>query len=478
MRQILLALLMTIAGLSSAIAKDGYTLKIKFTDVANKKVALAHYYGKPLPTIYKVDSTDIDANGNAVMQTDKEVIGGMYLIILPETQQYFEFILDNGQSISLTATAADLPLGVNFKNSPENERFKNYVAFLSEVGKKHQELNKQMGAANTKADTMKLEEKYRELGNQVSRFREDYMKDHPNTLLTHLFEALELPDFPGNEKVGKERDEEWYRKYKKHFWDNVTFSDERLVYTPILGTKLEEYFTNMVQPIPDTFNKEADAVVEKARASKEVFKYVVHWLTTYAQESDIMGMDAVFVHMVERYYMRGEAFWLNTGTLEKYIERAKSIAPNVIGNIAPEIKAEKREGGDFSLHGVDAKYTLLVFWSPDCGHCREEIPRIDSVIKAEGLKKKGLKVIGFNIDKETEKWNEVINDKQLNDWIHIHDPERQSDFRSQYDVYGTPSVYLLDEKKIIQGKKLDHKNMLTVVNILEKEDAEGKSKKK
>ncbi len=78
-----------------------------------------------------------------------------------------------------------------------------------------------------------------------------------------------------------------------------------------------------------------------------------------------------------------------------------------------------------------------------------------------------MKVIGVNIDRETEKWQRLIKNKNLDNWIHVYDPERKSDFRAKYDVYGTPSVYLLDEKKIIRGKKLDHQNMLTVIEILE-----------
>lgn len=467
MIRIILLLMMSACLWTSANAENGYKIKLKFTDVANKKVSLAHYFGKPLPTIYKIDSADVDKNGVAVLESDREIVGGLYLVIVNESQTYFEFLLDNGQKLDITATSEKLPLGVSFKNSPENERFIKYVSFLSDVGQKHQELGQKLATVNTRADSAKIEEKYRQLGDEVSRFRESYMVKHPNTLLSNIFKALEMPDFPGSDKVGAERDAEWYNEYKKYYWDNINFEDERLVYTPILGSKLDEYFNNFVQPIPDTFNMEADMVVEKARASKEMFKYVVHWLTQYAQESDVMGMDAVFVHMVEKYYMRGEAFWLNSGTLEKYIDRAQKIAPNVIGNVAPQLKGEKRGGGEFSLHDVDAKYTLLVFWSPDCGHCREEIPRIDSVIAAEGLRDKGLKVVGYNIDKETAKWDEVIKDEKLNNWIHVYDPERKSDYRSQYDVYGTPSVYLLDNKKLIQGKKLDHSNMLKIIEILE-----------
>lgn len=468
MRHILLTLLFIGSSCHLLFAKDGYTVKLKFTDLKDQKVFLAHYYGKPLPTIYKVDSATIDSKGTGVLQADTKIIGGMYLLILADNSSYTEFLLDNGQTMEMTLSKAKLPLGVSFKNSPENERFQQYVTFLDKISKQHRELSDGLAQAKTAKDTAAIQEKFRAMSVDVSRFRKDYVQQHPSTLLANIFKALETPEVPELKKEdGTTDNDARYTWYKEHYWDNVAFEDERLVYTPLLGNKLQEYFAKLVLAIPDTFNAEADALVKKARASREVFKYVVHWITTYAQESDIMGMDAVFVHMVENYYMKGEAFWLSSGTLEKYVERARSIAPNVIGNIAPELKLQQMDGKEVSLHDLDAKYTLLVFWSPDCGHCEEEIPRIDSTIKAEGLYKKGMKVVGVNIDRETEKWQRIIKNKKLDNWIHVYDPERKSDFRAKYDVYGTPSVYLLDEKKIIRGKKLDHQNMLTVIEILE-----------
>lgn len=468
MKQFLLLLLILSGSYTTTFAADGYTIKLKFTDYTDKKVFLAHYYGKPLPTIYKVDSASVDKDGKVTLKSDKEIIGGLYLLILEGNSNYYEFLLDNGQQMEMTATAAKLPFDVTFKNSVENERFFKYMNHLKDIGDQHQQLTGDLGAAKTAKDSAIVQGKMKELGTSVSTYRKDYISKYPGTMLTNIFKALEMPVIPEVKKKDGTRDnEQWYRNYKKSYWDNVAFDDERLVYTPLLGNKLEEYFTKLVSAIPDTFNAEADLIIKKARASKEVFKYVVHWLTTYAQESDIMGMDAVFVHIVENYYMKGDAFWLSQGTLDKYIERARSIAPNVIGNLAPELKMKKMDGTDITLSSVNAKYTLLVFWSPDCGHCVDVVPRLDSAIKAAGLDKKGLKVVGFNIDRETEKWKKVIQDKKLNSWIHVYDPERTSNYKAQYDVYGTPSIYLLDEKKIIRGKKLDHTNMVIVVDILE-----------
>jgi hypothetical protein len=59
---------------------------------------------------------------------------------------------------------------------------------------------------------------------------------------------------------------------------------------------------------------------------------------------------------------------------------------------------------------------------------------------------------------------------KLEDWMTTWDPEHVGDWRSKYDVYSTPTIYLLDEKKIIRGKRLDHSNIAGLVEMLEKKE--------
>lgn len=465
MKKILSTLVLSIALLNNALADNGYTINLHFDDITNQGLFLAHYYGKPLPTIYKIDSAVVDSKGNATLHTDQKIVGGLYLLVFNDNSAYFEFLLNNGDELNITASKSELPAGVKYKNSPQNERFIEYITYLNNVGLEHQGLIKDLSVAKTKVDSMKIQDKMKALGVKVSDYRNNYIEKYPGTQLTNIFKGLEVPVAPAS-VTGQEA---IFNYYKEHYWDNFDFSDERLVYTPMLDNKLEEYFKRMVTPIPDTFNAEVDMVLKKARASEEMFKYIAHWLVSYTQESDIMGMDASFVHLIENYYMKGDAFWLNQGTLQKYIDRARSVAPNVIGNIAPDISMTDIDGSKLSLHKANSDYVLLAFWSPDCGHCKEEMPRVDSVYKALNLNEKGVKLIAFNVDKDTVKWASTIKNLKLDNWLHVHDPEGTSGYRSKYDVYGTPSIYLLDNRKIIRGKKLDYSNIEQVMNILENE---------
>ncbi len=388
--------------------------------------------------------------------------------------------MNNGDNFSVTATKAKLPAGVTFKGSPENTRFIEYVQYLVNYGERSQGLSKKLETAKTGADTGAIRGEYKKLSDELKDYRKDYTKKYPGTLLTTIFNALKVPEVPEGQHLlpdGTVDSSFPYTYYKEHYWDGFDFQDDRLIHTPIYDGRLDEYFNKLMLPIPDSIEKEADILLEKARGTKDMFKYTLWWLTRFAESSKIMGMDVVFVYLVENYYMKGDAFWVSPDDLEKYIDRAQKIAPNVLGRIAPELKMPDINGKVHSLHEFDAKYTLLIFWSPECGHCLTEMPLVDSVYKAV-LKKKGVRIFGVRTEGEVDKWKEVIKDKGLEDWLHVYDPERKTRFRSDYDIYSTPVLYLLDERKIIRGKRMDHTNILDVIEMLERKEKAKKEEKK
>ena len=192
-------------------------------------------------------------------------------------------------------------------------------------------------------------------------------------------------------------------------------------------------------------------------------------------------MDESFVYLVENYYQKGLATWLADSSLEKYIDRAKKIAPNMVGQPAIDVRLPDIDGNMHTLSSTypTADYTLLVFWSPTCGHCQKEIPRVDSMQRIIS-KKVNFKIFAVETDQEDEKWVKLIKDNDLNkNWIHVHDPQHTSNFRATYDVYSTPVMYLIDKNGKIVGKKLDHSNIEGLIDFLEKkkkQDAEKKTK--
>ncbi|MBN9483960.1 MAG: hypothetical protein BGO70_10165 [Bacteroidetes bacterium 43-93] len=458
---------------TASFAGDGYKLTIKFSDLKDSLVYLAHYYAKPLPTLYKQDSGRIDKNGVLVLQSKEKVLGGIYIILVQGNQRYFEVLLNNGDNMNITANSEKLPQSIKITGSPENERFNKYSNYLIDFGARGKKLEDELKAAKTKADSDAVYAKGKDMSKELIDYRMNYIKEYPNSLLAKIFNAIRTPQVPEGTHYlpdGKVDSNFAYNYYKSHFWDYFDFTDDRLIHTPVYDQKLDEYFNKLLIPTPDSVEKEADILLAKTRGRTELFKYTLHWITNWAQNSKIMGLDEVFVYLVENYHMKGDAYWMDHETLNKYIDRARKVAPNVIGNVAPELKMKDVKGVEHSLSELKAKYTLLIFWSPDCGHCMTEIPKMDSVYKAV-LKKKGVKVYAVRTEGDEAKWQDFIKKNPgMEEWVNVWDPEHHSDYQSQYDVYGTPTIYLLDEKKIIRGKRLDYENIITLLDILENKE--------
>ncbi|MCW3123828.1 MAG: alkyl hydroperoxide reductase/Thiol specific antioxidant/Mal allergen [Flavipsychrobacter sp.] len=492
MKKTLLLVALLFIGISQVLAAPtykSYHIKLKITDI-NDTIAnhdtliyLLHYYGKGRPTIFKLDSARIDKAGNAEFKSnDSAFTGGIYIMLLSNRRADFEFLLNKGDDMGITVNLGKLPDAVVFKNSPENERFEEYIGFLKDYSKGQEALKKELTNAKTKADTNVIRDKSIAQAKKLTNYRRDYMKNNPGTLLAGIFGGMEVPEVPEGPHFladGVTKDSAFaYHYYKSHFWDGFNFQDDRMIYTPLYDQKLEEYFSKLVVPVPDSMNHEADMILKKAKGTKDVFHYSLWWLTRNAENSKVMGMDEAFVYLVENYYMKGDAFWLKPDELSKYLERAQKIAPNVIGNLAPEIKVPnvvtKKEE---SLLGSKGKYTIVVFYSPSCGHCQHEIPALDSVYN-EVLKAKGVKIFTVATEGEEKAITDFITKNKLESWTNTWNPDHTSDYHSKYDVYSTPTIYLLDEKKIIRGKRLDHTNIAGLVEMLEKKEKDKNKAKK
>ncbi|PZF71474.1 TlpA family protein disulfide reductase [Taibaiella soli] len=459
-----------------SFAGDGYKIKLKITNPVNDSmVYLAHYYAKPFPALYKADSARIK-NGVANLTGKEKLNGGIYVLLLSDMATFFEIILNNGDDLNVTVDTKHLPASIVIKNSPENEHFLTYENYMQGYGIQQDSLKNRLAKARTSSDTTTIKAESERLFKAMNAYRDELRTKYPSSFLAHVLGAsteVQVPEGKHYLPNGKEDSTFAYNYYKTHYWDNFDFKDNRLINTPLLQNKLDQYFNKVLEQIPDTIEKYADIVIAKARGSEDLFKFTLEWLTINSHDSKIMGMDEVFVYLVEDYFMKGDGTWLSPEDLQKRIKRARDIAPNVVGNIAPELKLPDVDGKTQSLSGVQSKYTLLLFYSPDCGHCAQEIPKLDSLYRAS-LKAKGVKIYAVATEDEP-KWKDFIKKNNMSDWINVADWQRTSDYRAKYDIYSTPVIYLLDEKKIIRGKRIDHTNIGTVIEMLETREKTSKN---
>jgi len=75
-------------------------------------------------------------------------------------------------------------------------------------------------------------------------------------------------------------------------------------------------------------------------------------------------------------------------------------------------------------------------------------------------------VFSMGIESDIDLWKKFIREHNLK-WINVSDLYNNTRFRDFYDIYSTPVIYLLDDKKRIIAKRLDTEKLRDFINNME-----------
>jgi Domain of unknown function (DUF5106)/Thioredoxin-like len=451
---------------------QGYEIQLTLKPFTNSKIYLGYYYGKVKAV---ADSLILDANSSGVFKGKDKLSGGIYFIVSPKKEILFELLIDQQQKFSISADSARLPASIVFTGSPENKSFLEYTSFMNIHGKSLTEMQVQLAHAKSKSDSAAIKEKIKKVNEEVKTERDEIENKDPNSLLTILLRALKEPIVPPIPKLPNGRPDSTfaYRYYKAHYWDNISFTDDRLIRTPIFEPKLDHYYKDLVSPESDSIDREIDYMLVYSRTNKDMFKFLLVYFTQKYLNPEYMGQDAVFIHLFEKYINTGQADFF-TEKYRKFVDdRAYSIMANLIGQPAANLEMTDTAGKVRTLYEVPANFVLVCFWDPTCSHCKETIPKLDSIYQAK-WKYEGVQIFGVMVDGGQDNWMNFIRAHNLGDWINVYQTTAQHDavaaagkpdYRQLYDVYQTPILYLLDKEKRIVAKKLTYQQVDEVINL-------------
>jgi thiol-disulfide isomerase/thioredoxin len=426
-------------------------------------IYIGSYYGKGKTL---VDSVFVDDDSKGVFKPAKKYTPGIYFVVSPKMAIQFEFLMDEKQHFSITADTLNRTEPV-IKGSPDNDLFSKYSAFSVTKGKLIADLSDKFKKASTKTDSTSLRNEIISENKALQEYRDSLTKKNPNSLLTILLNAMKQPDYPAIPVVNGKADSLYpYHFVKDHFWDDVDFNNDCLLRTPFFEPKIDNYFKTLVPSDPDSIFKEVNYMLLYARTGKEMYPYLLTKFTNKYINPEIMGQDKVFIKIYENFYAKGDTSFLNAASRKTITERYYQMVANLVGNPAPTLDLTDTFGNTVSLYKLNSKFTFVVFWDPTCGHCKAELPRIDSIYKAR-WKDLGVQLYSVNVstDKNTlQELKKFVQEKKLDaGWIYTsqtkeaREAEQQAglpNFRQLYDVYKTPTLYLLDDKKRIIAKQL------------------------
>lgn len=438
-------------------AQDGYQIEV---EVDNFPTAKAYLAVRRADKTYSQDTAFLE-KGKFVFEGEKALPTGIYLLLLPPANKFFEFIITpTEQRFSMKTDTINLFKNLTFNNAPDNQVFYDYRKYMGEKIPASNQMREQMEKEVDEKKKVKLQQEVEKLVIEVENHQQEVLAKNQGTFSAKLINSwieIPIPDVPADE------DEQTFRfkHYRAHFWDNWDFSEPGFVRTPYLIQKIDQYLDRLTAQVPDSLKIAVDFIGDSFQGNSEGFRTALgHMINKYYQPK-IVGLDEVFVHLAYKYYCGANpvADWMDEDGKKKICDDAYMIRGVLIGNQAPDVTTQLYDyeldnwtEEKISLYDVKADFTIVFLWKPGCPACKkttEELKKFYAKYQNNGVEIFAISSATF---KELDKARKDVQTKNPS-WITTADPYLKARALQKFYGVSMPKIYLLDKnKKIIASR--------------------------
>ncbi len=448
-----LFILPAIAGFS----QEGYQIEFRVKELKDTTVFLGYYFGE---STFLRDTAKADKSGHFVFSGPKRLDRGMYFLVLGRAKAFEPgFIVGQDQQFSMEASAPDYIRTMKVTGDEDNRLFFENMIFN---GERHLEaqpyLTQLKDSTKREEDKKDAREAYLRIDKKVQDHQLEIIRKYPTLLTAKLLKMnrrVEVPDPP--KRADGSIDSLWqYRYYRQHFFDNFDLTDDGLIRlpTPAYQQKLDEYLDKLIVQTPDSLMAAIDDLAARVKSNRDSYKYLVYTCVYKYQRPAIMGLDEVYVRLYDKYYESGEMdFWINAGMKKTMKEHADKLRNSLVGKMGANLVMQDQNLQRRALYDMKKKYTIVYFFDPDCGHCKEESPKLVTFYNSR-KEKYNLDVFAVSLDTSMVKMRNYIKDMKFS-WTTVNGPRSYSgSLYSHYYAEMTPMIYILDTRRKIIAKGL------------------------
>ncbi|MEA3444883.1 MAG: thioredoxin-like domain-containing protein [Bacteroidota bacterium] len=417
-------------------AQKEYTVKVFIDEFPNSKVMLAGFYGDKNSI---VDTAETDVNGNLTFIFPDDRPAGMYRMFLTK-KKFADFIFDK-EDIELR-TEYDFPMdSMKVVSSWSNKKYYGFLHAEHDFNIKLELLSPVVSYFPKDDDFYnEVVTKFNNLQKERDNYILESAAEKDDSYVSKIILFQRTPMLPKN--ISEKEKNEYMRN---HFFDKINFDDAELLRSDVYPTKLINFLSlfgnrNFTQEeLENSFIKGMDILMSKPFDNLLVKEYVTEYMLKGFEQ---YGLERVIAHIAETY--NDDKACENEerkSDLQTRLDNYKKLA---IGKIAPDIKISDADGNIIRFDEIESNYVMLIFWANWCPHCTQMIPEIKKMY--DNQKKKNIEVLAISLDKEKDAWKKYISDEKLS-WINACDLKSwSSKVVSDYNIYATPTIILLDRK--------------------------------
>jgi len=454
-------ILFLMIGSVSAFSQSGYKINFNIKGWKDTTAYLGHFYGE---STYIKDTARVNKSGEFFFDNKTTLPQGVYFLVLNKNK-IFDFVVGSDQFFTLETESPDYVPKMKVIGDEDNKLFFENIAFNIERNKEAEPIIKILKDSTLKEDQKKdSRAAFTKINEKVLAYQKEQISKYPKTMTARMLKASQIVTIPDPPKLpnGKIDSTFQLRYYRQHFFDNFDLSDDALIRLPqpVYQQKVKEYLEKLFLPQPDSITKAINALVTKVKKNPETYKYLVWNCVFMYQQPEIMGLDEVFVNLYDQYFATGEMdFWVNDKTKQNLKEHADKIRSCMIGRTGANLIMQDQNLQPKSMYDIKAKYTILFIFNPDCGHCREETPKLVEFYNKDKTKY-NFEVFAVSTDTSMKKLRDFIKEFKT-PWITVDGPRSyvKEHFSKLYHSDTTPTIFILDDKKKIIAKKLPVKQL-------------------
>jgi len=232
-----------------------------------------------------------------------------------------------------------------------------------------------------------------------------------------------------------------------HFWDKFDMKDTAQVKNPDKGEQQLADFIGLLSKTPDSAlrDKAVDLMLDKAKSNRTSFDYFIKLYERYLYDGNSPMRNDIIYESVLRYMIKTDL--LSNLEKEAYRPIYKLVLRNKVGQLAEDFSYELANGTKHKLSQTKGKFTFLIFYDPDCTHCKETIHQLrDTPQLVELLSQLQVQVVAIDPWGDRTKWKNYMPEMSEK-WINGFDSDSKILSFNLYDLKASPTIYLLDENK-------------------------------
>ena len=451
-------LLLSILGLWLSAQGQEYIFEATIKNAPEKEFYLADFYGDKN---HLRDTVKPDASGYFSFKLKESYYPGMYRVFL-DKDVFFDFIY-NHENIKIKTDYDHLADSLKVISSEENKLYYKFLRAGNDYRRKFELLGPVVNYyPQSDSFYFEIKEKYTASQNDYIKLVDKMVFENQDAWATKVIRQRKpLYYDPALDEFGR-------REYAtEHFFDNISFDDVDLIRSNVYTTIAIEYMSLYSNPnlsqdqLEAEFIKAVDKIMKEAAENSIIYEFIVEYLVGGFER---FHFDKVLDYIAENY---SPAQCENEERKTDLQTRLKKYAELSNGKDAPEFEMNDLNGNPVKLSKIKADYTLVLFWASWCPHCAETMPEIHKIYQKNDKSK--LEIVAVSLDKEKSEWEKAVKELGFT-WINCCDLKSwDSEAAIDYNVYATPTMFLLDKQKKIVAKPItitELKNALTSEKII------------